>query len=176
MEKKLNILKSFFEDPNKKFSIRELSRLIKTNHTTTRQHLNMLVKEKYLTLEKDRIYSFYQLTNSKKTLNLKLYYNLEKIRKSKLIENLEQKYDYPTIVLFGSYSTATNYKDSDIDICIISDIKKIFALDKYEQVLNRKVSLHIYNNSSWDKLKKSNTYLVNNICNGIVLSGELSIL
>ncbi|MBI2580817.1 ArsR family transcriptional regulator, partial [Candidatus Woesearchaeota archaeon] len=45
MEVKLTILKPFFEDPNRKFSIRELSRILKINHTTVRQYLNRLVKE-----------------------------------------------------------------------------------------------------------------------------------
>jgi DNA polymerase sigma len=176
METKLNILAPFFENPNKKFSIRELARKIKINHTTTRQYLNKLVKENYLTLEKDRIYSFYQLETSKKTLNLKLYYNLEKIRKSKLIEYLEKNYDYPTIVLFGSYSTATDDETSDIDLCIITEINKKIALDIHEQKLNKPINLQIYNKAKWTKLKKSNQNLVNNICNGIVLTGEIMVL
>src|SRR3989338_3377414 len=93
MERKLTILKQFFEEPNRKYSIRQLSRILKINHTTVRQYLNKLVKEGFLSSKKEGLYSFYQLVLDKKTSNLKLYYNLEKIRESKIIENLEKDYD-----------------------------------------------------------------------------------
>ena len=176
MERKLTILKPFFEEPNRKFSIRELSRILKINHTSVRQYLNKLVKEAFLSLKKEGVYSFYQLVLSKKALNLKLYYNLEKIRNSNLIEDLEKAYDLPIIILFGSYALARDDTSSDIDICLISNVGKEFQIEKYEKNLNRKISLHKYNKDTWDKAKKSNPNLVNNICNGIVLSGELVIL
>ncbi len=173
MERKLTILKPFFEDSNRRYSIRELSRILKINHTTVRQYLNKLVKEGNLTLKKEGVYSFYQLIPSKKTINLKLYYNLEKLRKSKLIEDLEKAYDLPVIVLFGSYASATDTIDSDIDICAITNIKKDFPTEKYEKSLNRKISIHKFSKEAW---KKTNPNLKNNICNGIVLSGELEVL
>jgi len=176
MERKITILKPFFEDPNRKFSIRELSRILKINHTTVRQYLNKLVKEGFLSSKKERLYSFYQLILSKKALNLKLYYNLEKIRNSNLIEDLEKAYDLPVIVLFGSYTLARDDTSSDIDICLISNVDKEFQTNKYEKSLNRKISLHKFSKDSWDKAKKSNPNLINNICNGIVLSGELVVL
>ncbi len=176
MEIKLTILKPFFEEPNRKFSIRELSRILKINHTTVRQYLNKLVKEGFLTLKREGVYSFYRLILNKKTLNLKLYYNLEKIRKSKILEDLEQKYDFPVIVLFGSYAFAMDDITSDIDICLISNIEKEFPTEKYEKELNRKISIFKFNKTSWEKAKKLNPNLINNICNGIVLSGELEVL
>ena len=176
MERKLTILKPFFEDPNRKFSIRELSRILKINHTTVRQYLNKLVKEGFLSSKKERVYSFYQLVLSKKSLNLKLYHNLEKIRNSNLIEDSEKAYDLPVIILFGSFASARDDANSDIDICLISNVNKEFQIEKYEKSLNRKISLHKYNKELWGKAKKSNPNLVNSICNGIVLSGELVIL
>ena len=176
METKLTILGQFFEDPNKKSSIRELSRILKINHTTVRQYLNKLVKEDFLSVKKEGLYSFYKLILSKKTTNLKLYYNLEKIRESGIIEDLEKIYDLPVIVLFGSYSSAMDDKTSDIDICLISDIEKEFNAEKYEVKLNRKISLHKFSKESWKKTKKTNSSLINNICNGILLSGQLEVL
>ena len=154
MEKKLTIIKPFFEEPNKKFSIRELSRILRINHTTVRQYLNKLVKEGFLSLKKEGVYSFYRLILSKKTLNLKLYYNLEKIRESNLIQDLEKIFDLPVIVLFGSYASARDDTNSDIDICMISNIEKEFSTEKYEKKLNRKISLHKFTRSSWNRSKK----------------------
>ncbi|MEK6937806.1 MAG: nucleotidyltransferase domain-containing protein [Nanoarchaeota archaeon] len=176
MERKITILKSFFEEPNRKFSIRELSRLLNINHTTIRQYLQRLVKEECLFSKTEGVYSFYRLILSKKTLNLKLYYNLEKLRRSNLVEDLEKSYDLPVIVLFGSYAFARDDTSSDIDICLISNIEKEFTTEKYEKILNRKISLHRFSKDLWNKAKKSNPNLINNICNGIVLSGELVVL
>ena len=176
MERKITILKPFFEDPNRKFSIRELSRILKINHTTVRQYLNKLVKEEFLSSKKEGLYSFYRIVLGKKTLNLKLYYNLEKIRESNIIGDLEKKYDFPVIVLFGGYASAMDDITSDIDLCLISNIEKEFSTGKYEKRLNRKVSIHKFNRQSWEKTKKSNPNLINNICNGVILSGELEVL
>ncbi len=176
MERKLTILKPFFEDPNRKFSIRELSRILKINHTTVRQHLDKLSKENFLSVKKEGVYSFYRLVQNKKTTNLKLYYNLEKLRKSGLVEALEKDYDLPVIVLFGSYASATDDITSDVDLCIISEVEKKFSSEKYAKRLNRNISIHKFNKKSWEKTKKANPELINSICNGIVLSGELEVL
>jgi len=109
-------------------------------------------------------------------LNLKLYYNLEKIRNSNLVQDLEKVFDFPVVILFGSYASAMDDANSDVDICIISNIEKEFPTDKYEKILNRKISLHKFTKNLWNRSKKSNTNLINNICNGIVLSGELEVL
>ena len=175
METNLTILAPFFEEPNREFSIRELSRILKINHTTIRMHLNHLKKEGHLSLRKQGIYTFYRLTENKKTINIKLYYNLEKIRKSGIIEDFEREYALPTIVIFGSYAKARDNQNSDIDICLISNINKEFKAEKYEKELHRKVSIHRFTKQAFEKSGKTNPGLVNSICNGIVLSGELEI-
>ncbi|MFH1358276.1 MAG: nucleotidyltransferase domain-containing protein [archaeon] len=176
METRLNILKPFFEEPNREFHIREIARLTNINHTTVRQYLNKFVKEGILELEKGKIYSSYKLLESEKVSNLKLYCNMEKIRKSNIIQDLEKYYDYPVIVLYGSYSKAKDDVTSDIDICVITDINKEFNVSKYEKTLNKEINLKVFSQSSLVKLKKTNPSLINNIANGIVLSGELEVL
>ena len=73
--------------------------------------------------------------------------------------------------MFGSYSKATDDKESDIDICIISKIKKEFNVKDYEKKLNREISLHHFEDIKGAK----NKGLINSICNGIVLSGDLEV-
>ena len=175
MERKLTILKHFFEEPNREFHIRELSRILKINHTSIRQYLEKLTKENFLERFHGKIYKSYKAKINKKFLNLKLYYNLEKLRTSKIVESIEKKFDYPIVVLFGSYASAYDDESSDIDICIISNIKKEFNTEKYEKILNRKVSIHLFSSSGWEKNKTKNAPLMNNICNGIVMSGQLEI-
>lgn len=176
METKLTILQPFFEQPSRRFSLRELSRLLKINHTTVRQYLTRLVKEGFLTVKKEGVYSFYLLQVSRKTLNLKLYYNLEKIRTSHLVEDLEKAYDLPVIIVFGSYAKAMDDKTSDIDICLITNIDKEFPTETYYKELQRAVSIHKFSKKSWEKTKQANPNLINNICNGITLSGQLEVI
>ena len=54
--------------------------------------------------------------------------------------------------------------------------KKDFNTAQFEHALKRKVNLHIFNKKSWSEAKKKNPGLVNSICNGIVLSGQLEVL
>src|SRR3989338_5029488 len=89
MEKILNILSTFFENPKKEFYIRELAKILKTNHTTVRNYLKKLEKENFLIMNNTGLYPSYRVNLKKKALNLKLFYNIEKLRKSNLIEDLE---------------------------------------------------------------------------------------
>ncbi|MBN1376862.1 nucleotidyltransferase domain-containing protein [Candidatus Woesearchaeota archaeon] len=176
METNITILTPFFEDPERNFHIRELSRIVNINHTTVRKYLKEFVNKGLLKTQKKGIYETYAINKNKKFLNLKLFYNLEKIRKSGIVEDLEKYFDYPVIVLFGSYAFAQDNKKSDVDICIISSFEKEFETKKYEKTLNKKVSLHIFSEKTWKRLINKNPELANNISNGIVLSGEFEVM
>lgn len=177
MDKKIAILGHFFENPTGEYHIREIAKLTGINHMTARSRLNELVKECLLRKQKSKLYMAYSANiEEKKFLNFKLYYNLEKIRVSGILGRLEEHYDYPVIVLFGSYSSATNTKDSDIDLFVLTGIKKEIKLDQYETILNRKISLHKFSEKEFKTMKIKNPELINNICNGIKLSGKLEIV
>ncbi len=172
----LRILSPFFEDPEKEFQIREIARITKINHTTIREYLNQFLKFGYLKLKKEGIYPSYSSNFSKQYLNLKLFYNLEKLRKSRLIENLEKEFSYPVIILFGSYSKSRDFLSSDIDLCVVSETNKEISLEKDEKFLNRKIQLHFLNKKTINLMKQKNPELLNSILNGIVLSGELEVI
>jgi len=177
METIINILKPFFNKPHEKYHIREIAKIIKINHTTIRKYLNRLTNEKILKKKIDKPYPvFCADISSKKYLNFKLFFNLEKIRISKLVERLEDVYDYPVIVLFGSYAKASDDYKSDIDIFVLTDIKHNINLKLFEKMLERNISLHIFNERKFIKAKTKNPELINNVCNGITLSGQLEIL
>ncbi len=175
METKINILKPFFENPNEEFQIRELSRLLKINHTTIRQYLLKLVKEGLIEIKKGKPYDYFKSKINKKFLNLKLFFNFEKLRESNLIEQIEKDYDYPVIILFGSYSSATDDFNSDIDLFVLSEIKKENNYSKLEIKLNRKITIHLFSKDKFNSAKTKNPELLNNILNGITLSGKLEV-
>ena len=177
MERKLAILEPFFRSPNTNFLIREVAKLTKISHTTIGKYLKKLEIDGYLITNPTKPYSTYRAnTASKKYLNLKLYYNLVKIRESKLIEELEKIYNYPIIVLFGSYAKALDDENSDVDMCVISQVKAQPNLEEYQKIIGRKISVYIFDKKRWQEAKKKNPNLINSICNGIVLSGQLEVL
>ena len=59
---------------------------------------------------------------------------------------------------------------------LITNINKDFKTEKYEKSLNREVSIQKFTKKSWRKSKELNPHLINNIANGIILSGELEVL
>ncbi|MBS3056870.1 MAG: nucleotidyltransferase domain-containing protein [Candidatus Aenigmarchaeota archaeon] len=177
MEIKFDILKPFFECPNRGYTIRGIAKITKINHTTVRKYLVYYAKSGLIAKKQAVPYiTFTANTNSKKYINLKLYYNLELIRESGLVEKIEKAYNYPPIVLFGSFSKAENNENSDIDICIVSDIKKGMDLSEIEKKMSKKASIRQFTDKAWKEAKKKNPELVNNIANGITLSGQLEIL
>ncbi|HLD56757.1 MAG TPA: nucleotidyltransferase domain-containing protein [archaeon] len=177
MEIKFDILGFFFRNPNTGYTIRNLAKITGINHTTVRKYILYYLKEGLLAKKPTKPFpTFVAQVGSKKYLNLKMYYNFELVRKSVIVEELETVYNYPVIVLFGSFSKAMDDEQSDIDICIITDIKKDMGLEKFEKVLGRKVSIHHFTKKTWGLAKDKNAELVNNIANGITLSGQLEIL
>ena len=177
MDKYLTTLTPFFEHPSKIFLIRELARILKMNHTTLRTQLNYYVKEEILVKKKQTLYDgFAANIKSKKFLNIKLYHNLESLRESTVAVYLERELDYPIIVLFGSYAQAIDDEQSDIDLCIITNIKKEITLELFEKKLKKSLNIHRFTKNEWNLLKKKNPQLINNIINGITLSGQLEVL
>ena len=177
METKIDILEPFFRSPNAQFHIREIAKLTGISHTAVGKYLKRLEKEGFLLIKPTKPYNTFKAnTLSKKYLNLKLYYNLEKIRESGIVEKLEKYYNYPTIVLFGSYVKAIDDENSDVDICVISQVKLQLNLEDYKKLIGRNISLHLFDKKKWEEAKKKNPNLINSICNGIVLSGQLEVL
>lgn len=177
MEIRIDILKPFFREPAKGFLIREVSKMTNINHTTVRKWLLYYAKEGMLNKRGTSLYDqFYANPASRKFLNLKVYHNLEAIRESGIVETIERSYNFPPIALFGSYAKGEDDQNSDIDICVISDINREIGIEGAEKTLGKEVSIHHFTRKGWTSLKKTNPHLVNGIANGIVLSGQLEVL
>ena len=170
MLKELQLLKPFFNDPNRSYSAREISKNCEISHVTIGKYLK---EYSFIKRASYGPYLGFKAEQNEEFLQLKLFYNLETIRESKIIQQISKFYDYPTIVLFGSFATATNTAKSDIDLFIISTHKKEMNLN--DKIFNHDLHLLIYTKKDVDKMKKDNPNLLNSICNGIVLQGELEV-
>lgn len=167
------ILKVFFDDPKKKFGLKEISKLSNVAHTSVKNELERLIKQKLIIKEIEikgkRRFPLYSPNINKEFLELKRIYNEYQIRQSGLIEHLKVTFMPNSIVLFGSLSRGEDTKESDIDLFIESKPKEA-DLKKFEKRLNRKINLTFKSNINL--LKKE---LLNNVLNGIILYGIIEI-
>ncbi len=167
----IKILKLFFEEPTKAFNVREVARLLKISPATASKKLKKFSKEGLLIERKERGFNLYKANLDKDNYrDLKVYYNIRKIKESGMFDALNRFYLKPTIVLFGSVAHGLDTETSDFDLLIISEKKKMFPeIKKYEKKINRKLQIFVVKNIK--ELK--NEHLVNNVFGGIVLQGRL---
>ena len=171
MSKKIDTLQLFFEEPNREFNVREVARILKIAPATASSQLKELAKEGLLKEKKERNLIIYKANlDYDRYKDLKVYYNIRKIKDSGLIEEINKFYLKPTIVLFGSASFGSDTEDSDIDLVVISEKTKEFLnKERYEKIIKRRLQLFVIKNIK--ELK--NDHLINNVLNGLVIQGEL---
>ncbi len=168
-----NILEIFFSEPGKEFHVRQISKLLKKSPTTISKHLKKLEKEKILISERKLNHLIFKADESnEKFKRLRINYNINLLYESGLIGYLAQEFNHPeAIILFGSFSKAENIKNSDIDIFVLSLLKKEINLKKFEEKLGHKIQIFVHSKKEIEKMKIKNTELLNNIINGKILYG-----
>ena len=177
MFKELNSLNLFFEEPNREFHLRELSRLLKKNPVTIKNHLKEFKKLEAIKCVKSRGLEIYSANlENPYYKEFKRIYNRFKIIESGLLDFLKKEFSLPTIVIFGSYERGEDNKNSDIDIFILSEVKKEIPLKDFEKRLNKPIQLHIKSKKEFERMKKDNKELINSILNGSIISGFLEVL
>jgi predicted nucleotidyltransferase len=171
MFKELNIIKVFFDSPSKDFNVREIARILKIAPATASSKLKELAKIGLLNEKSERNLIIYKANlDNEGYKDLKIYYNIKKLKDSGLIEELNKFYIKPTIVLFGSGSFGLDTEESDIDLVIVSEkTKEFLKAEQYEKILKRRLQFFIIKEIK--DLK--NDHLINNVLNGIVIQGEL---
>ncbi len=179
MSKKIDdILVPFVEEPDRKFNVREVGRLLKINPSTASKYLYKLERGKFLISKRERkLILFSANTESQTFRDFKIYYNIKKIRQSGLVDFIEKETGFPlAIILFGSYAKGENAKRSDIDLFIFSESKTIPNLKKFEKDLGAEIQVFVHNRKEIEEMKTKNKELLNNIINGIRLSGFFEVL
>ncbi|MBI5392464.1 nucleotidyltransferase domain-containing protein [Candidatus Woesearchaeota archaeon] len=179
MNNKEKILKEFFEDTYKSFHIRLLARLTKLNPNTIITITDELAKEGLIKKEKQKDSPLIKIkanTEDKLFKLKKKFYNIEKLYSSGIIDFLNEKLDYPTIILFGSYAKAENKKESDIDLFILATSKKELQLKPFEEKLHAEIQLFYYTKQEFNTIKNKNKELINNIINGYRFEGFIEVL
>jgi predicted nucleotidyltransferase len=161
-DKKNKILELFYEFPNRRFTIREISNLTKIPRASAHKYFDELKKEKLIVNDMASESFLFKIK--------KINYFIEKIVACGLIDELINKLNPSCIILFGSLRKGDSVKDSDIDIFIESSVKKNIELKKFEKKLNHNIQLFIEN-----KINDLPNHLFNNVVNGIKLYGSFKI-
>lgn len=169
MLKIINDLSPFFEDCYRRINVREYAKIMKMSPPTASKVLDSYYSESLLLKEKFRNYiMFYANKDSKQFTDLsRIYWS---IKLKELVDIMEKSIAAPIIVLFGSLSKAEAKEDSDIDLAIFAH-KKTLDLSSFEKKLKRKIELFWFTSIKDIKNKE----LANNIINGYLLKGHLSL-
>ena len=173
----MDILKHFFEEPEKEFHLREIARLSRLAPSTASKHLSNMAKSELLILRSDKGFSLFR-SNTENTVyrDFKLFYNLLKIRNCGLIDFLAEEFNHPKcILLFGSFRKGENSKGSDIDIFIETPSKKETDVSKFEKALGHSIHLLQFSSSEIELMKTKNKEMLNSIINGISLYGYFEV-
>lgn len=161
----LKVLEVFFIEPTTIHFIKEISKKIKLAPTSVRNYIKSLLAKKLIKKKRAKPFDgFVANRENEDFIFYKKIYNLYSLKdlNNFLIKNLWPK----LIVLFGSYSRGEDVEKSDIDILIVSKVRKELNLEKFEKKLKRKINLLIV-----DKLEKLDENIIKKIYNGIVLYG-----
>jgi predicted nucleotidyltransferase len=167
------IANAFFNDPLKKFGLKEISLISGIAHTSVKKELERLIKhglvKKRIEIKGKRKFPLYYASINENFLSLKKIFNEYEIRYSGLIEYLDLNLMPNSIILFGSFSKGEDTAESDVDIFVESEIKEI-DLSKFEKKLHRKINLIF--KEDINSLKQE---LLNSVVNGVILYGDIKL-
>src|SRR3989344_7476314 len=106
------IIEFFIKEPEKEFHVRQISKLLKKSPSTISKYLKRYKKEGILKSEEKLNHLFFKANTENRCFKQKkLYYNIDEINKSDLIDFLGREFNQPeAIILFGSFAKAENIK------------------------------------------------------------------
>lgn len=167
------LLAVFIKEPERAFHVRELAGIVKKSPTTISTHLKRHQKKGILVSERKLNHLFFKANMDNPLFKeIKRTQNLQQLQKSGLIGYLKQQYNEPeAMILFGSYARGEDGPRSDIDLLILTPLKKEHSLEIFEKKLGRPIQLFLKNREDIEKMKVKNKELLNNWINGIVIDG-----
>lgn len=157
------LLELFYEQPDKAFTIRELAKQTGIPKTSVQRLLDKLKKGKIIGKDNCAIINPY--FKFKKTSFI-----IGRLFECGLLEYIEKTMSPSCIILFGSARKGEYDSESDIDLFVESTKDTKLDLRAYEKKLKHKIQLFVH--KSIDELQPN---LLNNVINGIKLSGYLKV-
>jgi predicted nucleotidyltransferase len=172
------ILAKFIENPNTKFHVKELSRILKVSPGSVCKAVKRF--EKNGLLIKNVVGQTHQYSiniENPMILPLKKFQGIVKIHNSDFAKNfLKADENIISLAVYGSYADGTYDEKSDLDILVITPSKKdVYNLPgiKLQNELGLELSISIFKLSQWRRLaKKGDPYYKRIIENHILFFGS----
>ncbi len=168
----------FYKYPYTEFTLSEIAEEAGVSKSMTSSILGGLAAAGFIVLERlgKKLWRIRANNESFQFKKWKTISNLAAVYDSYIVEFLDHHFGHPkAIILFGSFRSGEDEKDSDIDIAVetVEDRKlEIIRLEDFKEIesaLERKIRVHVFNRKHMDM------GLFNNIANGIVLYGFLEV-
>ncbi len=165
------IINLFYYDPMGQFHIREIGRKTGSDTKTVMKYLKKFTKQGIILRKKKRnSFPYYEANLMSRFYRYeKSHAIMEKLFESGIIDYLEKELTPKTMVIYGSIRKGTYHPKSDIDLFVHAKYKRV-DLYSFEKKLGHKV--HLLFEGDISTLSKG---LLQNIYNGIVISGELEL-
>jgi predicted nucleotidyltransferase len=161
------IIAYFFIHPTEEIHLRELSRRLQLSMPTILSFVKILEKKGLILVHKGIALTTVKANvENKKFVRAKRVYNLQSIYDSGIVDVLSQSRP-DAIICFGSYSRGEDTERSDIDLAVVKGKEQKLVVEKYEKILQRKISLHFIS------LEKISREFKANLINGIILEGAV---
>ncbi len=167
------ILELLFVKVAKKLNQRQIANLLEVSQPAVMKSLPYLKDIELINMEQDkesRRWSIELNTDNHKVMQLKRVSNLRKLYLSGFVDFIEQELAGGTIILFGSYASGEDTRDSDIDLAVIGRKQKELDVKKFEDEFEREIRFNFY-----DSLSRLDKRFQKNLFNGIVLIRGLEI-
>ena len=163
----LRVLEIFFKEPTTIHFVREISRKINLAPPSVKIIINRLLDQDLIMPKNSKPFNGYVANRENDSFFFhKKAFNLLGLE---ALKNLIVEFIHPlAIVLFGSYSRGEDVESSDIDLLIISRVKKQPIISEMEKKLGRKINIMFVKD-----LSDLDDSISNKIYNGIVLQGEI---
>jgi len=167
-QKSLQVLEFFFANSTEEFHEREIIRKVKISKGSANRILRRLAELAILARTQKGRMVFYKLSTGDPVVRqLKILSNLWVLRKFVG----ENKGRTKKIILFGSCAEGTDVRESDIDVFILTDEKKMVkeSVSRFNRKSEMKISPIILDVNEFTKMKREDRPLFERIDRGIVL-------
>ncbi len=170
--KEANILDLFYNESSKQWHFDDIVKESRLSRDKVNKWLKRLVKEEVITKMKPNGKMPYYVANfeSYAYKTRKKIYILQKFCKCGFMKHLFELRGAKTVIIFGSFSRADWYTNSDIDLFIYGD-DTYFNKGKYETIFGREIQ--VFSARSKLDLKNMGEELIKNIINGDLIKGSL---
>lgn len=172
------VARFFLDNPYREVYLRELAKKLKISPFAVKGYADVLLKEGLILEERKANLRFFKGNAGNPFFrHIKISLNVDLLMKSGLVDFLKENTpNISSIVLFGSLAKGENDSESDVDLLIIGKENRKSS-GKFEERLNREISIHVFSWSEWNrKAKEDSPFYFEVITHGIPLFGELPVV